>query len=84
MGQGRAMHGAGESLSRASALPASYYVGDTALRRDHRAVIARSWQLVSHQGLLAEPGDHVVEQVGEVPVLVRVGRDSCENLPEVA
>ena len=62
-------------LSRATALPATFYVGEAALRRDHRAVIARSWQLVAHQGLLAEPGDHVVEQVGEVPVLVVRGAD---------
>ncbi|WP_426663760.1 aromatic ring-hydroxylating oxygenase subunit alpha [Rhodanobacter aciditrophus] len=62
-------------LDRATALPARYYVCDALLAMEHRAVFARSWQLVAHQGQLAEPGDHVVEQVGHVPVIVVRGQD---------
>ncbi|MGN6228391.1 MAG: aromatic ring-hydroxylating oxygenase subunit alpha [Dyella sp.] len=62
-------------LDRATALPARYYVGEAMLAMEHRAVFARSWQLVAHQGQLAEPGDHVVEQVGHVPVIVVRGQD---------
>jgi choline monooxygenase len=62
-------------LTRATALPARFYSGADALALDHRAVIARSWQLVAHQGLLAEPGDHLVANVGDVPVLVVRGAD---------
>lgn len=65
----------GIDLSRATALPARYYFGEAMLAMEQQAVFARSWQLVAHQGLLAEPGDHVVEQVGEVPVLVVRGSD---------
>lgn len=65
----------GNDLSRATALPARYYFGDAMLAMEQQAVFARSWQLVAHQGQLAEPGDHVVEQVGEVPVLVVRGGD---------
>lgn len=65
----------GIDLSRATALPARYYFGEAMLAMEHKTVFARSWQLVAHQGLLAEPGDHVVEQVGEVPVLVVRGSD---------
>jgi len=62
-------------LDRATALPARYYVGEAMLAMEHRAVFARSWQLVAHQGQLAEPGDHVVEQVGHVPVILVRGQD---------
>lgn len=63
------------SLESATALPARFYVGDAMLAMEKRAVFARSWQLVAHQGQLAEPGDHVVEQVGDVPVIVVRGQD---------
>lgn len=62
-------------LDHATALPARYYVGEAMLAMEQRAVFARSWQLVAHQGQLAEPGDHVVEQVGHVPVIVVRGQD---------
>jgi choline monooxygenase len=64
-----------EELQRAHALPARYYAGDGALAMEQRAVFARSWQLVAHQGQLAEPGDHVVGDIGQVPVLVVRGAD---------
>lgn len=62
-------------LESATALPARFYAGETMLAMEKRAVFARSWQLVAHQGQLAEAGDHVVEQVGDVPVLVVRGQD---------
>lgn len=63
------------ALESATALPARFYVGDAMLAMEKRAVFARSWQLVAHRGQLAEPGDHVVEQVGDVPVIVVRGQD---------
>ncbi|HBD19703.1 MAG TPA: (2Fe-2S)-binding protein [Arenimonas sp.] len=63
------------ALESATALPARFYVGETMLAMEKRAVFARSWQLVAHQGQLAEAGDHVVEQVGDVPVIVVRGQD---------
>lgn len=62
-------------LESATALPARFYAGETMLAMEKRAVFARSWQLVAHQGQLAEAGDHVVEQVGDVPVIVVRGQD---------
>lgn len=62
-------------LESATALPARFYAGEPMLAMEKRAVFARSWQLVAHQGQLAEAGDHVVEQVGDVPVLVVRGQD---------
>ena len=64
-----------KELELASALPARYYLGDDGLAMEQRAVFARSWQLVAHQQQLAEPGDHVVEKIGDVPVLLVRGQD---------
>ena len=64
-----------DDLDRARALSPRYYVGDAMLAMEQRAVFARSWQLVAHQGLLAEPGDHAVEQIAGVPVLLVRGQD---------
>ena len=64
-----------KELELASALPARYYLGDDGLAMEQRAVFARSWQLVAHQQQLAEPGDHVVEKIGDVPILVVRGQD---------
>ncbi len=63
------------SLSHATALPARYYRGEATLTMENRAVFAHSWQLVAHQDQLAEPGDHVVDDVGGVPVIVVRGQD---------
>ena len=64
-----------KELERASALPARYYFGDDMLAMEQRAVFARSWQLVAQQAQLAGPGDHVVERIGEVPVIIVRGQD---------
>lgn len=68
-----AMHST--SLETAHALPARCYVGEAMLDSEHDRVFARSWQLVAHRGQLADPGDHVVEQIGKVPVLIVRGQD---------
>lgn len=64
-----------EALTKASALPAACYVGAERHGIDLDRVIARSWQLVAHREQLANPGDHVVDQVGRVPVLLVRGAD---------
>ena len=64
-----------EELRRAHALQAHHYVGADMHELDRQAVFARSWQLVAHRELLAEPGDHVVEDVAGTPVLLLRGRD---------
>jgi choline monooxygenase len=66
-----------KKLDHATALPARYYAGEPMLAMEQGAVFARSWQLVAHQGQLAEPGDHVVEQIAGVPVLLVRGQDGA-------
>ncbi|WP_325140421.1 aromatic ring-hydroxylating oxygenase subunit alpha [Dokdonella sp.] len=63
------------SLDSAHALPARCYIGEAMLEMEQATVFAQSWQLVAHCGQLAEPGDHVVEQIGKVPVLIVRGQD---------
>jgi len=64
-------------LAQAHALSARHYFGDDMLALERRQVFGRSWQLVAHQGQLAEPGDHVVEDVAGTPVLLLRGRDGA-------
>jgi choline monooxygenase len=64
-----------DSLTRAHALSVHHYFGEESLALERRAVFGRSWQMVAHAGQLAEPGDHVVEEVASTPVLVLRGRD---------
>jgi choline monooxygenase len=61
-----------QPASHALALPAECYVDAAWHARELDAVFARSWQPVAHAAQLAAPGDHVVAQIGRVPlVLVR-------------
>ncbi|KLD64942.1 aromatic ring-hydroxylating oxygenase subunit alpha [Dyella japonica] len=62
-------------LTLARALDPKYYFGEPMLAMEQRAVFARSWQLVAQQDQLTGPGDHVVEHIGGVPVLIVRGQD---------
>ncbi|MEP7097687.1 MAG: SRPBCC family protein [Dokdonella sp.] len=64
-----------QPLASATALPASYYAGDSAAALDRRAVFARSWQLAAHTAQLDDPGDHVVTEIAGVPMLIVRGDD---------
>lgn len=64
-----------KDLTLARALDPRYYFGETMLAMEQRAVFARSWQLVAQQEQLAGTGDHVVEHIGGVPVLIVRGQD---------
>lgn len=73
-----------ESLDRAHALPARYYVGEQMLAMERRAVFARSWQPLAHREQLAVPGDHVVGEIAGVPVLlVRANDGVLRAFPNV-
>jgi choline monooxygenase len=63
------------ALERAHALPARHYFGEDMLACEQRNVFARSWQLLSRRELLTAAGDHVVESIGNVPVLIVRGND---------
>ena len=62
-------------LDQAHALPARCYLGESMHDLEHNAVFARSWQLVAQHAQLADAGDHIVETIGKVPVLIVRGQD---------
>lgn len=56
--------------AEALALPARCYVDHAFEWRERATVFATGWQLVAHAGQIAEPGDHMVAQLGAVPLLL--------------
>ncbi|HVH36632.1 MAG TPA: aromatic ring-hydroxylating dioxygenase subunit alpha [Tahibacter sp.] len=66
---------AAQPLTRASALPAPFYTDASAVAGETARVFARSWQLIAQAAQLAEPGDHVVDEIAGVPVVLVRGED---------
>jgi choline monooxygenase len=64
-----------QPLERASALPAPFYIDADAAAQETRHVFNRSWQLVAHAAQLSEPGDHVVDEIAGVPIVLMRGDD---------
>jgi choline monooxygenase len=65
-------------LSRASTIPARWYVDPAVLEAEQRSVFGRTWQCVGHAGAVAEPGSFLAAEVGGEPVLV--ARDKAGEL----
>lgn len=59
-----------DALALARALEPEHYVGEAALVRDQKSVLAPGWQVVAPESLVAEPGDHIVREIGGVPVII--------------
>ena len=59
-----------QAADRALSLPAACYVDPEFEQLECAAVFARGWQLVAHAAQLANPGDHVVAQIGNVPLVI--------------
>ncbi len=57
-------------LATARALDPVRYVGPEALALDQREILARGWQVVAPVSALAGPGDHIVREIGGVPILL--------------
>ena len=66
---------AAQPAASAHALVAPLYTEANAYSTERDAVFARSWQLVAHAELLAGAGDHIVADIGGVPLLVVRGDD---------
>lgn len=64
-----------QPLATASALPAPFYTDADAAAQERRRVFAHGWQLLAHAAQLAAPGDHVVDEIGGVPVVLLCGED---------
>ena len=66
---------AGAELTRAHAMDPRFYFGEDILALENRMVFADSWQLVASAAQLAEPGDHVVNEIAGTPIVVVRGED---------
>jgi choline monooxygenase len=67
-----------QPAAQALALPAPCYVDPDWAQRENETVFARSWQLVAHAAQLAAPGDHVVAQIGRVPLVIVRGEPEAD------
>ncbi len=66
---------ASQPLEGASALPARFYAGNDSAERDRQAVFAHGWQLLARADQLTERGDHIVDEIAGVPLLLIRGDD---------
>lgn len=64
-----------QPLASASALPAPFYVAPHAAVQEVQRVFAPAWQLITSAAQLGEPGDHVVDEIAGVPVVLVRGED---------
>jgi phenylpropionate dioxygenase-like ring-hydroxylating dioxygenase large terminal subunit len=64
-----------EALARNMTFPARWYSDPAIYDFELERIFTRSWQFAGPLAKLREPGDHIVCQVGHVPVLVARGRD---------
>lgn len=58
------MAGDADEKSRATNLPRDYYVSEAIFQEELRKIFQRQWLTVGHIGLLPNPGDFYVKQVG--------------------
>ncbi len=64
-------------LSRASTLPASYYIDPAALERERETIFARTWQLAGREEQVAEPGRFFTALIAGEPLLIVRGEDGA-------
>jgi phenylpropionate dioxygenase-like ring-hydroxylating dioxygenase large terminal subunit len=57
-------------LDEGFTLPAEFYVDPGIHSLEQEVVFERSWQYAGHLSRVERPGDHIVTQVGRIPVLV--------------
>jgi choline monooxygenase len=68
-----------EPLEKAYALEARFYTDPHWQDIERDAVFARSWQLASHNGELAQTGDHVVCDIAGKPIILVRAEDGRLN-----
>ncbi len=62
-------------LSRASTIPARWYLDPAVLAAEQRDIFGRTWQCVGHAETVAAPGSYLACEVAGEPVLVVRGKD---------
>jgi choline monooxygenase len=72
-----------QAADTATALPARFYVDAGMGDLDRRAILDRSWQLIAHVSQLRDAGDHVVADLGGLPVIAVRGEGDGASPGEV-
>ena len=68
-----------QPLERAQTLPSCWYTQPDYHTGDLSWVISAQWQLVGHTSRLSTPGDHLVAQIANNPVMVVRGKEGQLN-----
>lgn len=68
-----------QALGEASALAPDFYSGEHWLGVDQAAILEPGWQILCPVSDVAAPGDHVVRDIGRVPVLIVRAADGALN-----
>lgn len=63
------------ALNAGMTFPAAWYSDPAMHRLELTEIFRRSWQVVCFEARVAEPGDHAVSTVGDVPVIIVRGED---------
>ena len=66
-----------DALSRNMTFPARWYSDPDIYAIEIEKIFARSWQYAGRRAKLANPGDHLVCQVGQVPIVVTCDPDGA-------
>ena len=66
---------ASQPLVTATALPPACYTSEEFAAIDRSAVFTRSWQLLARAASVLAPGDHVVAEIADVPLVIVRGDD---------
>jgi choline monooxygenase len=64
-------------LSRASTIPARWYIDPGFLEAERAAVFGRTWQAVGHTDWVAAPGSYFACEITGEPILVARSKDGC-------
>ena len=66
---------AAQTLAASTALAARFYSSADIAAIEREQVFARSWQLIAGASQLSGPGDHVVADISDTPILIVRGND---------
>ena len=64
------------SLERASTIPSSWYTDERIFELEKQAVLNRSWQIAARIDQLQKPGDYVITEIADEPIVIVRGSDN--------
>lgn len=62
-------------IARAETIPGNWYTSLYIHEFEKEAIFARAWQYIGHLGRLMSPGDHIISEVADNPIIAVRGQD---------